>query len=271
MYTALIKVINETGEKVVGHTTVPNKPRPVKLERRLGQKITKRNKAVQNWKRACSATSQNCNSQWVKAKRLIKKARRAIKKDKKKKGMKWLKKNIGQSKQLWDKLNKRRNDKNIEVVQKDNTESTNISDIKEYIVDYWTEMGKKGETTMEDSCNGSPNEDLDNILRKRITVVEITKAKMTFKNGKSTGWDDIPNEFLKYGGDHLDTAIATVFTNMIEDEWTPAEWNDEKLTMIHKKRGQKQVRKLQGNHVLQQPIQTIHQDFGCQGNPIHRR
>jgi hypothetical protein len=88
---------------------------------------------------------------------------------------------------------------------------------------------------MEDSCNGSPNEDLDNILRKRITVVEITKAKMTLQNGKSTGWDDIPNEFLKYGGDHLDTAIATVFTNMIEDEWTPAEWNDEKLTMIHKK------------------------------------
>ena len=76
---------------------------------------------------------------------------------------------------------------------------------------------------------------LDQILETNISPVEYYKANMELKNGKSSGWDDITNEFIKYGGEELDEVLRDIFQKMIETEYIPPNWKGDKLIMLYKK------------------------------------
>jgi hypothetical protein len=45
-----------------------------------------------------------------------------------------------------------------------------------------------------------------------MVVESITKALNNLKIGKAPGIDDIPNEFLKYGGDIMIKSLSDLFT-----------------------------------------------------------
>ena len=167
------------------------------------------------------------------AKKQVKKLKKTTKKYQLKKKTNWIMKNAGDTKNIWAKLNRKEVQMEIETTWIEGRESTNMEDITNYIENYWKEMGKIEEEE-EDGKMGE-NERLDEILNIEIKMEELYKAKMEMKNGKSTGWDKIPNEFIKYGGQIIDDIMSKLFSMMIKEEYIPKEWKEDKLVMIYKK------------------------------------
>jgi hypothetical protein len=57
-----------------------------------------------------------------------------------------------------------------------------------------------------------------------FTKESITKALNNLKIGKAPGIDDIPNEFLKYGGDIMIKSLSDLFTCISDFEMIPDDW-----------------------------------------------
>ena len=72
------------------------------------------------------------------------------------------------------------------------------------------------------------------------------KAIRALKARKASGDDQIPNELLKEGGEELTRALVEVFNDMIEEEWTPREWAEERVTMLHKGGDKKDLNNYRG-------------------------
>ena len=229
-YEKIMETIRTVGQQEIGMIT----PKQFKIEnrppRKVRNRIKKRNKTVKEWKKACKLNQGD--TKWKEMKKAVKRAKKAIRKDNKRKAGKWIQKNYGHTKNIWMKLRQQQKIKEIEVTWIGNKESTNMQDIKNYITEYWKEMGKGNK---EDNDMRGKNSPLDKELGKEIKEKEYVKAKMELKNGKTTGWDNIPNEFLKYGGEELDNELRKLFQEMIDEEKIPKDWKDDKLKMIYKK------------------------------------
>ena len=64
----------------------------------------------------------------------------------------------------------------------------------------------------------------DNMFSMVFTKESITKALNNLKIGKAPGIDDIPNEFLKYGGDIMIKSLSDLFTCISDFEMIPDDW-----------------------------------------------
>ena len=229
-YDKILNIIKNVGEKTIGMISKNKFKIQNRTPKRVRNKIKKRNKAIKMWKAECREGKGE--KEWRKMRKKIKNARKAIKKDEQIKKEKWIKKNRCNSKKIWTDLNNKGAQNQIEVAWTENQESTNIEDIKKYVEKYWTEMGEDKE--QEEDRNKS-QEDLDKIITVKISEEEYYKAKMELKNGKSVGWDEIPNEFLKYGGRMLDKALREIMDKITDEEYIPKSWKEDKLIMIYKK------------------------------------
>ena len=67
-----------------------------------------------------------------------------------------------------------------------------------------------------------------------LTRSKIFKLIKNLKNGKSCGIDDIPNEFLKYGGNCIVNTLTDLFTFFSDKEILPDEWRQGLIKPIHK-------------------------------------
>jgi hypothetical protein len=67
---------------------------------------------------------------------------------------------------------------------------------------------------------------------------EITNGMKRLKNRKGLGYDDIPNELLKYGGEELANNLHSLFNLILEETKIPEEWRTSITVPIFKK-GQK--------------------------------
>lgn len=85
---------------------------------------------------------------------------------------------------------------------------------------------------MEDDSSISTK---DHTLVLPITVSEIKAAAKDLSNGKATGRDGIPPEFLKYGGAHMTEALALLFDICRSNEYTPKAWHLVNMVPIFKK------------------------------------
>ena len=85
------------------------------------------------------------------------------------------------------------------------------------------------------NSNGPPPGLLD-----EFSVSEVARAIQKLKLHKACGIDGIPNELLKYGGGVLTGCITRVFKFCQQTGWTPPDWNQETLKLLHKK-GRKTV------------------------------
>ena len=63
---------------------------------------------------------------------------------------------------------------------------------------------------------------------------EIRSQIQKLKNGKSSGIDDIPNEFLKYGGEYITSTLCELFQYFSDLEALPDEWRQGLIKSIHK-------------------------------------
>ena len=66
---------------------------------------------------------------------------------------------------------------------------------------------------------------------------DIKKAIKNLKNGKATGPDGIPNEFLKTGGDSMETEIRDLCNEILRSRITPSSWREGRVIVLYKGKG----------------------------------
>ncbi len=66
------------------------------------------------------------------------------------------------------------------------------------------------------------------------------------KRRKAVAMDRIPNEFLIEGGERLAKVLVNLFNEMKGLEWTPQEWAEEALRLLHKDKGKKNLDNYRG-------------------------
>lgn len=89
------------------------------------------------------------------------------------------------------------------------------------------------------------SEDLDthhnHPMNRPISKEEVKNAINQLPLNKSCGPDDIPNEFLKFGGEKLHDAIHSLFTSIFSLEIPPSQWSLSNLINLDKGKGDPQL------------------------------
>ena len=68
----------------------------------------------------------------------------------------------------------------------------------------------------------------------RFSELEVLREVKQLKNFTAMGGDKVKTEFLKHGGQQLVMALTIVCNGCVEDQWTPADWNRERVKALHK-------------------------------------
>ncbi len=71
-------------------------------------------------------------------------------------------------------------------------------------------------------------------LAERIRMDELVKAIAKMRNGKATGVDEIPAEFIKHSGPNFRNKLLEIFNMVRQAEYTPKSWRDSRMRMIPK-------------------------------------
>ena len=89
---------------------------------------------------------------------------------------------------------------------------------------------------------GSSSEsELNHEMMSPITREEVARTLKELANGKATGRDGIPSEFLKHGGECMSSSLALLFEACRVAEYTPQDWHKTNIVPIYKK-GDKHAR-----------------------------
>ena len=115
-------------------------------------------------------------------------------------------------------------------------------DISESLQKHFGNIGK--DCTVPQFNKDSIQNELNEIKRNMDKNPEMSSIKITkhaiasqlrkLKLGKSSGIDDIPNEFLKYGGEPMIHALTNLFIYISDTETIPEEWRNGIIKPIHK-------------------------------------
>lgn len=81
----------------------------------------------------------------------------------------------------------------------------------------------------------------DHNMNMPLTFEEVTAAMANLPLNKSCGPDDIPNEFLKYGGHRVQESVFRLFTSIFNSETPPTHWNTSTLVNLDKGKGDPQL------------------------------
>jgi hypothetical protein len=73
----------------------------------------------------------------------------------------------------------------------------------------------------------------DNMLTLKITRESISEILFGLKSGTAMGYDEIPNEFLKYGGKAMLSSLVDLFTAISDFEQIPSDWQNGIIKPIH--------------------------------------
>jgi hypothetical protein len=144
------------------------------------------------------------------------------------------------SKILWahkKKLNKTNKDVTTEFSTNSGETLTNDEDITRHMTEFWTEM-------FQQQTEGRPpvrmtglNSNEETLTDSPITMTELQSAIRSLPAGKATGPDNIPNEFIKHGGDTLHGLLLTLFNSILSTQKIPEAWKRTYLKLLHKGKG----------------------------------
>ena len=260
-YNKLVSVLQEVGEKTIGRSSGT---RYTKDTRKIKRAILHRNKAGKRWKDANRRKDINTVDHWKSFQEKKKAVASLKKKQDIKNKYKWRIKLAEEggtsSKSLWSSLSEKNKDSKIEALKIGKEIITDPEHIKREIEGYFKELGREpnkskdpndelhnitqnknkmskehnGETNSMDEGEPPKPPDPDEVFERPITEAECKEAIRKLKKGKASGWDDIPNDFIKEGGQHLMRALTKLFEMMREAEWTPDDWSKEKKNLLHK-------------------------------------
>jgi hypothetical protein len=64
--------------------------------------------------------------------------------------------------------------------------------------------------------------------------IPLTEILLGLKSGKAMGYDEIPNEFLRYGGKALLSSLVDHYTAISDFDLIPSDWQTGIFKSIHK-------------------------------------
>jgi hypothetical protein len=242
-YSRLVEVLNKVGQRTIGKSQPTYLSKRRKTPRGLRNLIGKRNKEGKKWRKSNKTRSDDEESKWKeyrKAKAAVFQYRKIIRT---RKSQAWKIKLLEQgeisSRQLWQDLKREQGSKGIEAVEKDRRIITEPEQVKREVQEYMETLGRESQTQADQDNGGQGGseenvEELNQIFSEEITDEECMKAIKGLKNGKATGWDGIPNEFIKKGGQAMHRVVRKVFNMFIKADWVPPKWAQEKVTLLHK-------------------------------------
>lgn len=236
-YAQLVRILTQTGEETIGRTCGPRK---VKANRRIRKAIKKRNSAGRRWRAANRTSQPSTDRLWSRYMEQKKGVIRLKKLRDRKKNQKWLTALLAGGKWkgtgLWQQIGKGRTKDGLEAIQEGERLITNEEDIKAKVKQFFDDLGK------EDASSGAVLvvrplniREIDEAFEELISDYEVARAIKSAKVGKAVGLDEIPNEFLKEGGDQLAETLTRVFNMMHSEEWLPREWSEDRVILLHKK------------------------------------
>ena len=74
----------------------------------------------------------------------------------------------------------------------------------------------------------------ENTLSILFTKESISNTLMKLKSAKAPGIDEIPNDFLKFGGDIMIRSLVDMFTAISDIEVIPDDWHSGIIRPLHK-------------------------------------
>ena len=111
-------------------------------------------------------------------------------------------------------------------------ETSDKEEIEKLLEKFWREIVWKNPCERNaSSTHICTPDDGDLLMFDKITFKNKCN---TIKNNKSVGVDNVPGEFIKYGGEHLHRLIYDIFKNMWDEAWVPDTWRESEALLIHK-------------------------------------
>jgi len=247
-----LALVNEAGREAVGQKTISRRSRSfIGVEERT---------LIQERRELFAAALQSSNSSaWAEYVEKRKEVARAISASKQ---LSWTKfnKEIIQTrkknpKRFWNLI--KRLDKNhrkntvIELNRPDGTPCSSNEQILEEFTEHFATVGlntpgavfdREWQKEVENYNKSTlPSDDSDVLneyqakLLAPMSVDEIAAAVKDVKNGKATGRDGVPSEFLKHGGSAMWESLALLFDMCRAAESTPRDWHLVNIVPIYKK------------------------------------
>ena len=119
--------------------------------------------------------------------------------------------------------------------KKDGSLTDSVESTVKRAAEYFDDLFK---SKMEDKKKiKSLKKKINHALNEKFTKKEIRQHIKRLKNGKAVGPDGIPNEFLKAGGEKLETALEQLLNEIHEKEIIPSSWNDGLMNILYKGKG----------------------------------
>ncbi len=242
-YKELVAAMCRVGQEVIGERK--RKTHTKAVNKRMRRAITRRNKAGKAWRRL-NKEGKECKAEWVSYTKAQADTSKLKRKAQKKKRQKWLQKIMetggDNSTRLWEALRPRKNNQEIEALKKGDKSIVEPHLMREEIKEYITVLGteeRDGQDTPELEQRNNLEEqrrvkEIDQYLERDFTVQEYKIALKQLKRRKAVAMDRIPNEFMIEGGERLGKNLVNMFNEMKRLEWTPQEWAEETLKLLHK-------------------------------------
>ena len=123
--------------------------------------------------------------------------------------------------------------------------------IKEKLTSYWSSLGNG---TSQDTSPATDHADRlvskvplpDSLNSIMFDIKHLKAAIKKLRNGKATGKDNIPGEFLKNGGEILDNALHSLFQKIKLCEKIPDEWYEGLVKPLFKEGSREQLNNYRG-------------------------
>jgi exonuclease III len=84
-------------------------------------------------------------------------------------------------------------------------------------------------------CSQEQREEEEDAHSQPFKLAEVRAVLKKLGNGKATGGDGIPPEFLKYGGDSMANSLCTLFNWILDAGHTPEQWGKALVILLYKK------------------------------------
>ena len=242
-YEALVNCMVQAAEVTVGRKKTGKKG----IKRRTGGKLRKlikmRNVAGTAWRRELAEGGDLTMVKWNVFKHRLAAVAGEWRKDLRRKRVKWriksLAKSSGNSRSIWRDLKVKKGRDDIRALKRASGETlVNPVEVRDEISRYMRQLGTEDQQEErgrgQDEIGEGRNDGVGDTMSEEITVEECSRAIRALKKGKAVGDDKIANELVKQGGPKLVEAITTIMEQIRQEEWIPAEWKRERVTLLHK-------------------------------------
>ena len=123
----------------------------------------------------------------------------------------------------------------LRIGKKDCSTTSHRQEILERITEFYS-------TLYDDSIEQATNDSTVKIDVPEVLPAEVQQAIRNLKNGKTAGQDGISVEILKACGDETYNVLTDLFTRCLKQRNIPTSWKDAKVTILHKKGDQEDLK-----------------------------